>query len=86
MDGYASPKHKLLKVFKEGRDKWKIKAMEAKKNLKLKHNRMVFLETSKEKVQMENKSLKQQITELNAEVSRLKLSLANAELKKKVML
>ena len=68
MKQYASPKHKLFNVFKEGRDKWKIKAIKAKKKNKLCNNRITFLETSKAKFKNKSKELEKLVVELRAKI------------------
>lgn len=77
MQKYKSPTHKLLNIFRAGRDKWKSKAMEAKKKLKLKHNRICFLEKSKATYKEKNIALKQKVTELESEVSELNSRLSD---------
>jgi predicted RNase H-like nuclease (RuvC/YqgF family) len=74
---YASPTHKLLNVFKEGRDKWKEKTIRVKKEIKLCKNRIIFLETSKEKFKNRAKELEALVTEMKAEISDLKSRLNN---------
>ena len=72
---YASPTHKLLAVFKQGRDKWKEKAIATKKELKLCKNRIVFLEESKEKFKGRSKELKAIVTQLKSEIVNLQSQL-----------
>jgi chromosome segregation ATPase len=69
---YSSPPHKLLKLFKEGRDSWKEKTREAKKQLKLKRNRITFLEESKAKLKSRVEELEETLIALHAELSDLK--------------
>ena len=63
MNGYASPNHKLLKIFKEGRDKWKKKYSEGKKIIKYFKNRVLFLEKSKASLKLKVIRLKDQLKE-----------------------
>lgn len=63
---YKSPPHKLIKFFEEARDKWREKTSLAKKELKLKGNRIKFLEVSKAKLKKEVTTLKQRVRELEA--------------------
>ena len=59
MNGYASPNHKLLKIFKQGRDKWKKKYSEGKKTIKYFKNRVLFLENSKASLKLKVSQLKE---------------------------
>lgn len=58
---FKSPLRKLVFSFKTSRDKWKQKAQKANYDLKLKRNRIKFLEESKAKLKEENSKLKAQI-------------------------
>jgi predicted RNase H-like nuclease (RuvC/YqgF family) len=69
---YLSPVYKLLKLFKEGRDNWKRKTARAKKELKLRHNRIVFLERSKGKLKEKVSFLENKLVILQAELAQLK--------------
>ena len=77
MDGYVSPKHKLLKLFKDGRDNWKEKHAKEKKRIKYLKNRVHFLEESKA-------SLKNQVSELKQKLKEQEFLLKNTESKKKL--
>ena len=76
MDGYASPNHKLLNLFKTGRDKWRKKHAQEKKTVKYFKNRVRFLEESK-------LSLKQQVSELKEKLKAHETLLRDTEAKKK---
>jgi len=77
---YKSPQGKLLKFFENSRNKWKQKAISAKKELKLRYNRIKFLEESKAK-------LKEKVAVLEDELSKYKMtkqsSYRSSESKKK---
>ena len=62
---YKSSKRKLVKFFEKSRNKWKDKCREAKYQLKLLHNRMRYLEKSK------NNS-KKRVQQLEAELRQIK--------------
>lgn len=70
---YSSPTHKLLNVFRDGRDKWKTKTIQAKKEIKLNKNRILFLESSKEKLKEKAKMLDALVIKLRAEISAINL-------------
>lgn len=69
---YSSPRHKLINFFRNSRDKWKAKALEAKATIKKLQNRIRFLESSKEQ-------WKEKYKEQEAEVARLKAQLESVE-------
>lgn len=69
---YKSPTHKLVNFFKKSRDKWKSKAQGATYDMKLKNNRITFLETSKATVKAKNQELQEENARLKEELSRLK--------------
>ena len=58
---FKSPLRKLVFSFKTSRDKWKKKAQKSNYDLKVKRNRIKFLEESKAKLKEENSKLKAQI-------------------------
>ena len=69
---YKSPPSKIIKLFREARDKWKQKSLDATTQIKYLKNRINFLETSKQKVkdqvkslQAENQNLREQIVQLH---------------------
>ena len=59
---YKSPNHKLLKFFISSRDKWKLRAKAAKKEVKLCKNRIAFLEESKAKQKAKISKLEKQLS------------------------
>lgn len=63
---YKSPRRKLVKFFERSRDKWKAKALEAKKVSKRLQNRVRFLERRKEAYTQQVKALEEQLIELQA--------------------
>ena len=58
---FKTPLRKLVFSFKASRDKWKSKAQKSNYELKIKRNRIKFLEESKAKLKEENAKLKAQI-------------------------
>ena len=58
---FNTPLRKLVFSFKASRDKWKEKAQKSNYELKIKRNRIKFLEESKAKLKEENATLKAQI-------------------------
>ena len=67
---YKSPMGVLLDVFREGRDKWKAKCLEAKAQLKYQKQRVRFLESSKSHLKSEVKDLKEEVRYLKAQLRR----------------
>ena len=63
---YKTPLKKLTVFFLSSRDKWKKRAQKAHYEVKLKRNRIKFLEESKEKLKQENLILKKHIFELES--------------------
>lgn len=79
---YKSPKWKLIRFFESSRDKWKIKARDAKYQIKLLRKRVKYLEQNKEKIKTQSKNLEHQVQQLKdkekrmqAEIDRLKKNL-----------
>ena len=65
VEGYKSPKHKLVRFFEKSRNQWKAKCLNAKAIIKRLQNRIRFLEKSKEQ-------LKHRVSELEADLNTLK--------------
>ena len=63
---YTAPLKKLAKFFESSRDAWKQRAQDAAYDVKLKRNRIKFLEGSKEKLKQENLALKKRLSELES--------------------
>ena len=78
---FLSPVKKLVKFFEESRDKWKVKALAAKRKVKLSHNRIVFLETSKAKIKANCSAIAEEKKELELQLYELqnKLTLQEKE-------
>ena len=58
---YKSPRRKLVKIFEEGRDKWKKKCQHAKYNVKLLSNRVRYLEKRKDELTQRVKQLEKEL-------------------------
>lgn len=80
---YKSSPSKLINLFREARNKWKNKSIEATKQIKYLKNRINFLETSKQKFKDQVKTLQTENHNLQQQIVELKQSRAE-ELKKKV--
>lgn len=65
VEGYKSPRHKLLRFFEKSRNQWKAKCLSAKVVVKRLQNRIRFLEKSKDR-------LTHRVSELEAELHTLK--------------
>lgn len=65
VEGYKSPRHKLIRFFEKSRNQWKAKCLNAKAVVKRLQNRIRFLEKSKDR-------LKHRVSELEAELNTLK--------------
>jgi hypothetical protein len=79
MKPYKSPQRKLLKFFKQSRDRWKAKCREAKALVKQLKNRVRFLERSRDRWKAKATLLEAELRQVNAayfasqqEVARLK--------------
>jgi hypothetical protein len=64
VEGYKSPRHKLLRFFEKSRNQWKAKCLSAKVVVKRLQNRIRFLEKSKDR-------LTHRVSELEAELHTL---------------
>ena len=60
---YKSPRRKLVKIFEEGRNKWKEKCQVAKYNLKLLSNKVRYLEKRKTELTKRVKELEKELKE-----------------------
>jgi uncharacterized protein YlxW (UPF0749 family) len=58
---YKSPAYKLIKFFKESRDKWKTKYQDTKYKLKLKTNNIKYLKKRNAELKTRIKELKKQL-------------------------
>jgi Tfp pilus assembly protein FimV len=65
IEGYKSPRHKLIRFFEKSRNQWKAKCLNAKALVKRLQNRIRFLEKSKEQ-------LKHRMSELEADLNTLR--------------
>jgi hypothetical protein len=65
VEGYKSPRHKLVKFFEKSRDQWKAKCLNTKAVVKRLQNRIRFLEKSKDR-------FKHRVSQLEAELNTLK--------------
>ena len=60
---YKSPKRKLIKFFKESRNNWKKKCLNAKYTIKLLRNQVRYLEKRKTELSQQVKELKKELGE-----------------------
>ena len=58
---YKSPKWKLIRFFEESRNKWKIKAKDAKYQIKLLRKRVKYLEQHKKEFKGLSNNLEHQV-------------------------
>lgn len=58
---YKSPRRKLVKIFEDGRDKWKKKCQEAKYTVKLLSNKVRYLEKRKSELTLRVKELEKEL-------------------------
>ncbi len=79
---YKSPKWKLIRFFEGSRNKWKIKAKDAKYQIKLLRKRVKYLEQNKKEFKELSNNLDLQVKEMKdkekrmlAEIDRLKKNL-----------
>ena len=79
---YKSSLRKLVQCFQKSRNRWKDKAQEAKKALKLSRNRIRFLESSKAKFKAEVNELKRQVLTYQNKKSLKKTPLTQVSKKK----
>lgn len=64
---YSSPLKKLARFFRQSRDGWKRKCLEAKHSLKLLKNQVRAVERSREQWQQQCQEQRRRIAELEAE-------------------
>jgi chromosome segregation ATPase len=64
VEGYKSPKHKLVRFFEKSRNQWKTKCLNGKAVIKRLQHRIRFLEKSKDR-------LKHRVSELEADLNTL---------------
>ncbi len=76
---YKSPKWKLIRFFESSRDKWKIKAKDAKYQIKLLRKRVKYLEQNKREFKKRSRNLEIEVQQMKdkekkllAEIDRLK--------------
>lgn len=76
---YKSPKWKLIRFFEDSRNKWKIKAKDAKYQIKLLRKRVKYLEQHKKEFKGLSNNLEHQVQQMKnkekkmlAEIDRLK--------------
>ena len=67
---YKSPPGKLLAVFRLGRDQWKEKCAEGKRQIKYLKTRIKRLESSKTELEDKIKDLQEEVCVLNAQFQR----------------
>jgi chromosome segregation ATPase len=79
---YKSPKWKLIRFFEGSRNKWKIKAKDAKYQIKLLRKRMKYLEQHKREFKELSNNLEHQVQQMKdkekkmlAEIAHLKKNL-----------
>ncbi len=79
---YKSPKWKLIRFFEGSRNKWKIKAKDAKYQIKLLRKRVKYLEQNKmefkelsNNLDLQVKKMKDKEKRMLAEIDRLKKNL-----------
>lgn len=79
---YKSPKWKLIRFFESSRNKWKIKAKDAKYQIKLLRKRVKYLEQHKREFKELSNNLEHQVQQMKdkekkmlAEIDRLKKNL-----------
>jgi hypothetical protein len=66
---YKSPAHKLIKFFKDSRDKWKIKAQDAKKKIHSLTEMLRKLRIRRDELKAQVKELQQQLKEQEKQLS-----------------
>ena len=67
---YKSPLRKLMNVFREGREQWKEKCAQSKRQIKTLKNRIKRLESSKTGLANKVKNLQEEVAFLNAQLRR----------------
>jgi chromosome segregation ATPase len=67
---YKSPTRKLLAVFRDGRDPWKEKCAEAKRQIKTLKTRIYRLESRKQELTGQVKNLEEELDFLKAQLRR----------------
>lgn len=80
---YKSPAHKLIKFFKDSRDKWKIKAQNAKKKIHSLTEMLRKLRHRRDELQVQVKTLKQQVNDMDKQLQNLANSHQNVPQKKR---
>lgn len=69
---YISPKSKLIRFFEKSRDKWKIKAMNAKYQIKLLRQKNKYLEQKKKEFKERSRNLEIELQQMNAREKRMR--------------
>ena len=67
---YKSPLRKLMNVFRDGREQWKEKCAQSRRQIKTLKNRIKRLENSKTELTNEVKNLQEEVGFLNAQLRR----------------
>ena len=72
---FKTPGSKLVRFFERSRDRWKIKAKDAKYQIKLLRKKIKYMEQNKKEYKKTIVNQAQQIAQMQAEIERLKKNL-----------
>lgn len=71
---YRSPIKKLARFFKESRDNWKRKCLEAKRRVKLLQTKVADLQASRGRWKKESMQLRSEVSELRTKLEERKVA------------
>ena len=80
MKGYKSSETRLIYLFKDGREKWKERALSKQEKLRAMETKVRDLSLSREKWKEKAKQLEASLKKQEAEIEALKKKIANREM------
>ena len=83
MKGYKSSETRLVKIFKDGREKWKRRALSKQKKLRAMEIKVRDLSLSREKWKEKAQKLEAGLKEKEEEIEELKKKIVNLEINQK---
>ena len=83
MKGYKSSENRLIKLFKEGREKWKQRALSKQKKLRSMDIKVRDISLSREKWKEKAQQLEASLKEKEAQIEELKKKITNREINQK---